>query len=72
MVDYLDGLRLHFFHVISPPELTVMSGEQNAQQNIAYQTVTILSRRMIDTLASACLIKSPAIDGWQGDGGGRH
>lgn len=36
VVNYLDGLRLHFFHVISPPELTVMSGEPNAQQNIVY------------------------------------
>lgn len=36
VVDYLDGLRLHFVHVISPPDPTVMSGEQNAQQNIVY------------------------------------
>ncbi len=61
-------LSLHFFHVISPKELTVMSGEWNAQQNITYQTVTVLSLRMIDTPASACLIKTPVIDGWWGVG----
>lgn len=67
VVDYLEGLRLHFFHMISPPELRVMSGEAKTQQNPAYQTVTILSRHMIDTPASACLIKTPAIDDWWGE-----
>lgn len=62
-------MRLHFFHVISG---TCSNVRGTKCQNIIYYAATILSGYMIDTPASACLIKTPAIDGWMWSWGGRY
>lgn len=62
-------LCLHFFHVISR---TYSDVRGTKCQNIIYYAAAILSGYMIDTPASACLIKTPAIDGWMWSWRGRY